>query len=579
MEKSKSLQDFEGQKSATREGGGGLLPIIKLLIDFLKPKSILDYGCGKGNLVKALEENYPNIKVYGYDPAVKDFDKLPTSTVDFLICSDVLEGIPENKLPETISQIAGLSKKVFFHLNHVKDTNVLDNGEKSHRTIYSPEQYANLFKHFFPTLNFLPGMGKVNTCCITFPLPQNIMANWDFLLHGNTVNYVDNLNALIQLIHSREEVIIFPLGGEGQQLLDFLRYSNFLNRICCIAAPQVKLGFKQDFIHGKPIIPFENLVHFRETGLLIVASAEDPQNSALNVALRRVGFKSVVFLKDTVNTQVKNELKKLYDSGQVLTWYLRHFDKNLNDLALRIDEQNEIAAVNTKAFSEYRNAFRGRKVVIVGGGPTAKYYTPIKDAIHIGLNFAWKKENISFDYLFTHDRVEALGTRNAPNLVYEGFDRIKNKVFVGRRVERQGNFWVNYPEDILFKSNNVVLYCIGATESFTGLNMPIYRDICNHPLMIYGSCVFQALQFTLFTYPSEIYLVGCDTTSNGHFYEEDNSNYYLSNKVKVGYARMKMFAKRHYPETKIISINPVGLRGLFKDIYTEEYRKSLDNGE
>ena len=40
----------------------------------------------------------------------------------------------------------------------------------------------------------------------------------------------------------------------------------------------------------------------------------------------------------------------------------------------------------------------------------------------------------------------------------------------------------------------------------------------------------------------------------------------------------KMFARHHYPETEIISINPVVLKGLFKDIYTEEYQKFLDTG-
>ncbi len=34
---------------------------------------------------------------------------------------------------------------------------------------------------------------------------------------------------------------------------------------------------------------------------------------------------------------------------------------------------------------------------------------------------------------------------------------------------------------------------------------------------------------------------------------------------------MKGFAKTYYPETEIISVNPVGLKGLFHDVYTESY--------
>ena len=45
-------------------------------------------------------------------------------------------------------------------------------------------------------------------------------------------------------------------------------------------------------------------------------------------------------------------------------------------------------------------------------------------------------------------------------------------------------------------------------------------------------------------------LVGCDIANTGHFYEK---GYSLPNidKIKVAYARMKMFAAQHYPETEI----------------------------
>ena len=33
---------------------------------------------------------------------------------------------------------------------------------------------------------------------------------------------------------------------------------------------------------------------------------------------------------------------------------------------------------------------------------------------------------------------------------------------------------------------------------------------------------------------------------------------------------MKEFAETYYPDTEIISINPVGLKGVFKDEFTEK---------
>jgi len=34
---------------------------------------------------------------------------------------------------------------------------------------------------------------------------------------------------------------------------------------------------------------------------------------------------------------------------------------------------------------------------------------------------------------------------------------------------------------------------------------------------------------------------------------------------------VKKFAALHYPDTEIISVNPVGLKGMFHDMYTESY--------
>ena len=101
----------------------------------------------------------------------------------------------------------------------------------------------------------------------------------------------------------------------------------------------------------------------------------------------------------------------------------------------------------------------------------------------------------------------------------------------------------------------------------------MYRDICNHGLADFGSVVFPAIQFALWTHPKEIYLVGCDTTDTGHFYdddEEESVSLSVPHWVKIGYARVKMFARLFYPNTEIISVNPVALKGLFKDIYTDD---------
>lgn len=159
-------------------GGVELFPVIAEFVQFLSPKSILDYGCGKGNLVRTLTQNYPAINVYGYDPAIEEFDKLPKDKVDFVINTDVLEHIPEYELPETIAKISSLSKNVFFHLHHGKASFTLPNGENAHCTVWPPEKYYALLSEFFPYVSILPGLNPVNSVCATFALPQEFRARY-----------------------------------------------------------------------------------------------------------------------------------------------------------------------------------------------------------------------------------------------------------------------------------------------------------------------------------------------------------------------------------------------------------------
>ena len=165
------------------------------------------------------------------------------------------------------------------------------------------------------------------------------------------------------------------------------------------------------------------------------------------------------------------------------------------------------------------------------------------------------------NHLFTNDGPN----KNTIEQMSKGFDRISDTIFISKFMDRIPHCWLNYPVDMSIVRNNVRRFFID--DSFDN---PIYQDICYHPLMSCASVVFAALHFSLFTYPKEIYLVGCDTSSkHTHFYDSDVSSPLPNvDKIKITYARMRMHAQQYYPETEIISINPVGLKGLFRDVYT-----------
>ena len=43
------------------------------------------------------------------------------------------------------------------------------------------------------------------------------------------------------------------------------------------------------------------------------------------------------------------------------------------------------------------------------------------------------------------------------------------------------------------------------------------------------------------------------------------------NLFKTGYVKLKQIRDTYYPEVEIVSINPVGLKGMFHDVYTKSY--------
>ena len=77
-----------------------------------------------------------------------------------------------------------------------------------------------------------------------------------------------------------------------------------------------------------------------------------------------------------------------------------------------------------------------------------------------------------------------------------------------------------------------------------------------------NSVVFSAMQFALWTNPKTIYLVGCDC-SEGYF--DGQASQFNASHLVSSWIQLKEFAGLYYPETKILSINPVGLKGVFDE--------------
>lgn len=117
---------------------------LKEFIDTATPKSLLDFGCGKGNLVKVLQEVYPSITILGYDPANPEFDT-PISEVDMIISTDVLEHVERESINDVIKMLC-LKGKYQYHLISCAPAKlILPDGRNAHLIQETPDWWKNKF--------------------------------------------------------------------------------------------------------------------------------------------------------------------------------------------------------------------------------------------------------------------------------------------------------------------------------------------------------------------------------------------------------------------------------------------------
>ena len=295
---------------------------------------------------------------------------------------------------------------------------------------------------------------------------------------------------------------------------------------------------------------------------------------------KRNGYNIRKYLFRLIKTKTNQNHKKIYLFGiqilckKLLSDYewLKNKMTAYQNMLYNFQKANiEAAAIHPKTFLEYRNKYENQSIVIIGCGPSAVYYSSYKiNAVHIGVNRAFKLQNIDLDYLFVQDYMGEDDMRAADAYLPE-----KCKKFYGIIPDLQ--LEKTYP-----KLKRIPLYSVySANASRYIIGLPSYLYPCYHlpfdiayqPVFDCGGTVISALQFALYTNPKKIYLVGCDC-STGHFHEEIPNALETDLSYQIGwFKKFKDVMNDYCPNTEVISINPVGLKGMFKDIYTN------DNGE
>lgn len=247
-----------------------------------------------------------------------------------------------------------------------------------------------------------------------------------------------------------------------------------------------------------------------------------------------------------------------------------------DQISLNVQRALTVYHTHQKTFGGLKNKHQGDNIVLIGCGPSVNhldmnFFSKMKNTYYLGLNRAVLFDKVKFDYLFTVDKAGLdIGNEN----YYQKFFDYPCLKFVGDQ-NLGANFQI--PESEILKHSNIRRYKTTANY----LSRKFAFDLETEAL--FNSCTvsIQAMQFVLYTNPQKIYLVGidCNFLQAGHFIGADfdiqsreENLIDLDNEAVKDWKLLKKFAQTYYPETEIISVNPVNLKGIFHDIYTRGER-------
>jgi hypothetical protein len=125
-------------------GGGKHAKTVLKIIEKVQAKSVLDYGCGKGYLAKAIP--FP---IWEYDPAIPGKDESPRPA-DLVVCTDVLEHIEPDYLGAVLSDLKRVTKTVgYFTIHTGAARKTLPDGRNTHLIQRPKDWWAKTLKKKF----------------------------------------------------------------------------------------------------------------------------------------------------------------------------------------------------------------------------------------------------------------------------------------------------------------------------------------------------------------------------------------------------------------------------------------------
>ena len=134
--------------------------VVQTLIQRYEPKNILDYGCGKQTLARAL----PKYRIRGYDPGLPGLDT-PPEPHDLVVCFDVLEHIEPDCLDDVLDDLQRVTKQILFtKVCIVPAFTMLPDGRNAHLIVKAARWWLERLWDRFNLINCMVDSTNIVAC-------------------------------------------------------------------------------------------------------------------------------------------------------------------------------------------------------------------------------------------------------------------------------------------------------------------------------------------------------------------------------------------------------------------------------
>lgn len=151
--------DAYSELHATRHYGSSAtelhLTTAAKVVRRLGPRSILDYGCGRSDLVAHFWRDGDRV-IERYDPAIPRLKRLPNQQFDLAFVCDVMEHVPMNAVDRVLGEVRSKAPAALFTISLKLARARLPDGSNAHCTLLTKSEWTRWIRDYFRAAQELP---------------------------------------------------------------------------------------------------------------------------------------------------------------------------------------------------------------------------------------------------------------------------------------------------------------------------------------------------------------------------------------------------------------------------------------